>query len=504
MSEPDPTPIRSTRDADEAGPWTLSRAVRLYMVDVTGRTSSRHYKGERSRLEGILGRLGDRPISEIKKPLVLEYRHQRLTRDGVAKTTVNHEVDALRRCLDYAVENDALEYNVIRDVKKLAVRPKDRRKVRRSMTDDEYDRFVPAAWEYDQLRRARGGGSIPQTPLYLTLLNTGGRKTATLNLRWRHWEFDVDLAGDGSILGALVTFPASLTKTGKGRVIPAPPECSDAVQSLIAAQERVLGKTPRPGDRVFLTPRGEPWTERNSNNALRTFYRLLQLAHIERSIDGRDLDLHSCRKTYSTRLHRAGVELGDRQDLLGHADSQLTEVAYTDRDVAGRMRAVHELIRYEAKRRGISEAEAEQLLLAALVGDRSNPGADHHSNADAAFLGNAVHESHLRAEDDSGNTEDAMTSNTSRVTGGWRRHPDSNRGITDLQSVADSSSPQGQPSTGPDAHDSEPVTIECDALQSGHALWIYPEDLPVLAAALAELSRGGVVLLTGRRPGGGK
>lgn len=504
MTSPDPTPIRSTRDAGGAQ-VTLSRAVRVYLDDVAVRTGKKHWKREQCCLDAVLGKVGDRPLADIQRQVILDYRTQRLTKDGVGKTTVNHEVDALRRCLGFAVDNGEIPFNPARDIKKLQVRTRDRRKLRRSMTDDEYDRFVDAAQMEDAAREKRGGGAIPQAPLYLTLLNTGGRLGATLKLRWRHLEFEVDLIGDGSELGAYVTFPDALVKTGKGRVLPVPPEGANALQALLEAHRRHFGDAPSMNDLVFLTPRGMPWTDTNKRNALRTFYRILKRASIQREIDGRQLDLHACRTTYNTRLHRAGVDVGDRQDLMGHSDPRLTEVAYTDRDVAGRARAIQKLIQYEAKRRGISEEEALGELLAALAGDRSNPSAVNDQTADAAYSGNSVNTSCLRAEEHQGQTEEAMTTNPVRVPEGWRRHPDSNRGITDLQSAARSTEPESREKSGEDVLSSAdaqgPAIVECESL-GGAAVWLQPGDLSVLTDALAQLARGRVVLLTGKRPGG--
>ena len=75
-------------------------------------------------------------------------------------------------------------------------------------------------------------------------------------------------------------------------------------------------------DRVFLTPRGKPWTEPYvARRAREVFDSLEKTAEDRRAV----FCLHLCRHTFASHLVQRGVTLIKVAQLLGHSTTHVTE-----------------------------------------------------------------------------------------------------------------------------------------------------------------------------------
>lgn len=503
MTSPDPTPIRSTRDVqpDEV---RLSRVVQDYMRDVRLRCSQKTIEAYRNALDSFLGWVGDMPIRELRRPKILDYRQWLIGKQQVTKTTANNYVASVRRCLEFAVLYQILDFNPAQGITPLQVTKRDRAKqgkLRRALTMDEYTRLVSASWEMDAERVRLKRGEFPQTPLLLTLLNTGGRRGETMRLCWRHITFDFDLSakGDRSLIGALIEFPLIANKTSERRESPVMPDVSNAIESLVAVHERMFGRTPRPSDRIFLTCKGNPWKPTNENYLLTILYSVLDRAGIERTVDGHDIDIHASRTFFNMQLHDAGAGLDDRADLIGHRNIRTTERHYTPRSIATKLRTLRQLVRYRAKLEGVELGDIDELIRAAIASGSGIPAATHDLEALAAEMGIEVNETGLRAEEETCQGELAMTTQTAEPN-------EAATGVDPRASRPDGSfAPAAEldrRSAASEQHVRSSQIVECDSVAPGAALWLGPEDAAALSDALSHLLRGCTVLLTGKRPGG--
>jgi hypothetical protein len=123
--------------------------------------------------------------------------------------------------------------------------------------------------------------------------------------------------------------PGRANEGGPGAADPLLDGLVGELRALLAVQERLLGRRPGAGDRVFLSPEGAIWPV-HTVNLMRIFDRVFTAASIEREDGlGQRLDIQALRHTAASRLARAGVGLVQAQRLLGHSDPKLTARAST-------------------------------------------------------------------------------------------------------------------------------------------------------------------------------
>ena len=95
--------------------------------------------------------------------------------------------------------------------------------------------------------------SVPQTPLWLMLLETGARFGEAVQVTW----------GDLSESQGTITLRARTTKSRKERRIPIRVVLIAALQELRLVQHRIRGRLPSAGDLVFLTSQGRCASPKN-------------------------------------------------------------------------------------------------------------------------------------------------------------------------------------------------------------------------------------------------
>jgi integrase/recombinase XerD len=229
-------------------------------------------------------------VGRLSRLRLVEYREHRLSRGRVSHKTINTEVATLQAALNYAQSMGLIHVNPLAGLPSLPVSEEYRCRITRAPTDLECARIIVVCEASD--RQSKG---IPRAPLLRFMQATGTRYCETVALTW----------GDLNIDARSVTLRAETTKTKKGRTLPILPELVRVLLTQRARHAHVLGREPRQGDGIFLTPAGKTWPK-NSTRFRVFFYRLLREAGIERSDSaGRIITLHSLRHAFVTRLARS-------------------------------------------------------------------------------------------------------------------------------------------------------------------------------------------------------
>ena len=228
---------------------------------------------------------------------------------GVSYRTVNADLVAVRSfCRWLLSKKKYLLADPTAGLEPLNVE-EDRRRERRSLTDDEAQRLIKTTlvspWTF---RKMRGED---RAVLYMLAQRTGLRRRELLSLRPSSFDLTVD--------PVTVTVKAGHSKRRQTDVLPLPTDIADLVRQYLKMRT----------DDDVLWPGS--WWRRSS----KMFQRDLRDAGIE-PVDnaGRVIDFHGQRTTFITSLARAGVSPATTQRLARHSDINLTMGAYTQlRDV---------------------------------------------------------------------------------------------------------------------------------------------------------------------------
>lgn len=161
-------------------------------------------------------------------------------------------------------------------------------------------------------------------PLWILLLTTGLRRGEALGLGWSHVDLDQGRLVIARSLVASSNGPQiELTKTPSGRrVVPLVPDAVDAFSLQRDLQERdrkALGGWPN-HDYVFTTQVGTPYDPRNISRYFREACAATGIRRIR---------LHDTRHTVATMALVSGTHPKLVQELLGHANIQITLDTYS-------------------------------------------------------------------------------------------------------------------------------------------------------------------------------
>ncbi len=336
---------------------------------------ARHIKVKRGHLDRLIDDLSAERLIDLE-PNAVSIHLQGLKADGLSARTINASRAAVAAFVNWCLKSGRIAENPLRIIPKLDER-KDRRRVRRAMSDDELIRLLDAAG--------------PRRLVYLTAAMAGLRRGELRMINWG----DIDLA-DGYLRVRI-----GVGKASREDVIPL--HCQ-LVEALTGAKPADAG----PADRVFPTI-----------PTIRTFYRDLERARAawikeaERDANeherreqsdflakvdsaGRWVDLHAMRITLSTNLVKAGVMPQLVQRVMRHADMRTTLRYYTDLRLADATKAVDALPRIEIA------SEANRAAATGTYGDdavagQETPGAFDSTGAesdtpDRAFGVTTVHQ----------------------------------------------------------------------------------------------------------------
>ncbi len=299
---------------------TLAEVQADYLADLRARVTTRHFEGVEGRLGKIVARLGEVRVRDLRAMDVVRLRNE-IKAAGASNRTADTYTHSLKAMLSWAVAAGVIAANPVASLKRLPSSKDHQVYRRRALTDEEIERLLAASRaEDEELEVLAADTRVPQTPLWLFLLETGSRWGETRLLAW----------GDVDLSRRVVVLRAENTKSRKQRAVPLSDGLMAELVRMRALQETVLGRLPNVEDAVFLSPEGARWgwPSTNPNRILR---RILERARIARiDAEGRRVDLHGLRTTCASRMARRGVPLAIAQRWLGHSDPKLTAQHYTD------------------------------------------------------------------------------------------------------------------------------------------------------------------------------
>lgn len=358
----------------------LQTVVAHYLAGLAERARPRTVDESRAILERVVRELGVSTVAEVTKLRVKAWRHERLAA-GASNKTANNQLAVLMAALACAVEDEMIERHPLAGLEALPAGPRHQRRRPRALAGWEIAKLIAAVrqqdasvdepdppaewltiteaaelvgitWEGMNQRATRDGwqtGSgirrgkvvrtvravdvidafrararVPQAPFVRALIETGARWGELVAATW----FDIDLVG-----GTLTLRPET-TKTGNVRGIPIRPNTCRELEAYRLTCASILGSMPAGRDRIFLSPRGKPWTSgANFRKLLLDAYERAGLLERDtsgrlRSKDGYSLNVHTLRHTCCTRLLAASVPVPIVQSVLGHASPEMTLRVY--------------------------------------------------------------------------------------------------------------------------------------------------------------------------------
>ena len=246
------------------------------------------------RLKVLLPYFSETRIGRIDKAMARDYRrHRHADKSNLTETTINRDIQALRRILYWAVEEGLLLSNLLSRVPLVRVRRKPRK--------------VLSVAEEVQLLKAC---SPHLKSIVIAALDTGMRRGEILGQRWEH----IDLHR------GLLQVTRSKTEEGEAREIP-----------FTRRFDELLTLRTQPEGLVF-TFKG------HSIRIVKTAWK----AAIRRS-GIRYLRFHDLRHTFNCRLMEAGVMQEIRKALMGHSNGQDVHSMYTHVELPAKRDAIRKL-----------------------------------------------------------------------------------------------------------------------------------------------------------------
>jgi integrase len=245
-------------------------------------------------------------LTKITPMMIEDYKMKRLengagrrAEEKVSNSTINRELQCLRKLFNKAIDWGYARINPVLKVDFLSEKGSIRKRV---LSEDEEVRLIAAA------------------PLYLkhmilVALHTGMRKGEVLKLKWENVDFE---AQEITIVE---------TKDDEDRIVPMNP----FLFNLLLPLKSQNGKT----EYVF----ANPMTGTHYVEIKRAFNGALDEADIE------DFHFHDLRHSYASRLVRNGADLNTIKELLGHSSITTTQ-RYLHSQAEQKRRAVNSLVRH--------------------------------------------------------------------------------------------------------------------------------------------------------------
>lgn len=230
------------------------------------------------RLKQSFGKL---PLHEIKRASVQTF-HTKLREEGLSAATCDHYVKLLRRVLNYAVDCDVIETNLLIRIKLFNA-------------DNKKERYLNDIELARLLQVLHGHNNHVVSSIVLFLLSTGARLNEALTSKWSN----IDIANK------TWRITADISKSKRMRAIPLNSAALD-----VLANMATQGLYPY----VFINIKtGKPYT-----CIKRTWYGIRKSAGLD------DLRLHDLRHNYASMMVNSGRSLYEVQHILGHSDPKVT------------------------------------------------------------------------------------------------------------------------------------------------------------------------------------
>jgi integrase len=302
----------------------LAPVVAAYLETLAAEGKSASYVSDvKGSLAAARKGIGVAAVQEIDSRVLLAWRSSMLA-GGVSHRTANKKLDALTRCLEWAVKYEWAPRFRVPSIERLDERERHQRKVRRALTEPEVQSYVSASFALDRMLAAEKDHRFEQSTFPLLLLESGPRFSEAVAADWPSVRWQTNT----------IALAAGTTKGGRRREIPFSLTLRDRLERLHALHASAFGAdlTCHP---VFLGPRGT--ARLRHPTALRRHYKVLAAAGIpRRDAEGREVDLHALRYTAAVRaISAAGLDLSQVGEMLGHKDIRLTKAVYVRHGAQG-------------------------------------------------------------------------------------------------------------------------------------------------------------------------
>ena len=245
------------------------------------------------RLKVLLPYWSETPIGRLSKARVQDYRKERHVQKTVSDTTVNRDLEALRRILNWAVDQQFLLANPLSRVPMV----RERRKPRL---------IVSLAEERQLLAEAAPHLRI----IVIAALDSGMRRGEIFGQRWEHIDFD----------RRMLYVTRSKTPGGEAREIPLTGRLFELLKSLRQPTGLIFTFEGRPLHRI--------------KTAWKATLRRAKLRYFR---------FHDLRHTFNTRLMEAGVAQETRKSIMGHSSGEDVNSIYTHVELPLKREAIRKL-----------------------------------------------------------------------------------------------------------------------------------------------------------------
>lgn len=303
MSDKDPEALfYKLEEAKKPKPVTFRQAAEAWEGEYRETCNPRTWMNYKPHYEDIVGRCGDRPVTEIGGIDVIQDL-QRAKAMGYSRTIVNSRRTIYNNILNYAVAQGWIQWNVAQGIKL----PKGLPSSKRSAPTDE------------QIRAVIAGRELPFGMFAFLLLCTGLRKGEALAL----------LKSD--VTGGVIRVNKSLTLLdGSAPKVKEPkseagfrevPVLSILKGPLEAYTARLSGDILFPSRSYNGSPGGYYMSQSNYDTAWAAYCAAAGLG---------DLTAHQLRHATATLLFEAGVDVYTARKILGHAKVTTTMEIYTE------------------------------------------------------------------------------------------------------------------------------------------------------------------------------
>ncbi|MGI9333163.1 MAG: tyrosine-type recombinase/integrase, partial [Gammaproteobacteria bacterium] len=234
-------------------------------------------------LDPFIGELSLRAVHRGSLQSFVDWRKKQ----GVKTNTINLALKAVRRVLNLA-SSEWLDENGLTWLERAP-------KITMLKVTDARKPYPLSFEEQDRLFKEL---SAHLARMALFKVNTGCREQEVCGLRW-HWEFDVP-----EMKTSLFLVPGDLVKNGEPRLI----VLNRIAKSVI---EEVRGEHPE----FVFTHRGKPVLKMNNSG--------WKSARVRVGL--KQVRVHDLKHTFGRRLRAANASFTDRQDLLGHKSTRITD-----------------------------------------------------------------------------------------------------------------------------------------------------------------------------------
>ncbi|MBN2291221.1 MAG: site-specific integrase [Pirellulales bacterium] len=397
---------------------SIAEHVKAYLIKLEAdETSADHRANVRRCLERIANACGFGYLTDLKREALEKYLASR-TKQGISARTRNLDRTSIIAFCNWCIETDRLLINPFVKVKR-ANEEADRRKVRRSLTEDELARLLyvahlrplaeygretvhkskqsakgknRATWTakplaFDTIADAAGRarGRLKGNPefladrerlgreramIYKAMVLTGLRKKELTTLTTGQLDLDAN--------PAFLTLDAANEKNREGNSIPIR---SDLAADLRGWLKESVEEAHKPADVLSFTSAGKTETNGAASPSDRPIFRVprdlyrildndLAAAGIPKTDErGRTVDVHALRHSFGTLLSRAGVAPRTAQAAMRHSSLDLTMNTYTDPKLLDVAEAIESLPNLPLR----CEVETNQAVLSATGTEDKSP-----------------------------------------------------------------------------------------------------------------------------------